>query len=33
MMLGRRNAVTIDYIDGDFGEGVPQSYTVLRAPI
>lgn len=32
MMLGKNSAVTIDYADYAFGEGVPQSYTVLRAP-
>lgn len=32
MMLGKNSAMTIDYADFDFGEGVPQSYTVLRAP-
>ena len=33
MMLGKKSsAVTIDYADYDFGEGVPQSFTVLRAP-
>lgn len=32
MMLGANGAVTIDYADYGFGEGVPQSYSVLRAP-
>lgn len=32
MMLGCNSAMTIDYGDHDFGEGVPLSYTVLRAP-
>jgi electron transfer flavoprotein-quinone oxidoreductase len=32
MMLGEKSAVTIDYADCEFGENVPQSYTVLRAP-
>lgn len=32
MMLGANGAMTIDYVDYDFGEDVPQSYSVLRAP-
>lgn len=32
MMLGANGAMTMDYVDYDFGEGVPQSYSVLRAP-
>lgn len=32
MMLGTNGAMTIDYVDYEFGEGVPQSYSVLRAP-
>lgn len=32
MMLGTQGAMTIDYMNGGFGEGVPQSYSVLRAP-
>lgn len=32
MMLGDNSAMTMDYTDYDFGEEVPQSYTVLRAP-
>ncbi|MGI5912232.1 MAG: FAD-dependent oxidoreductase [Syntrophomonadaceae bacterium] len=32
MILGTNNAITIDYTDYDFGENIPQSYTVLRAP-
>ncbi|HWR06328.1 FAD-dependent oxidoreductase [Sporomusa sp.] len=32
MMLGQNSAVTMDYADYSFGEGVPQSYSVLRAP-
>ncbi len=32
MMLGKNSAVTIDYADFSFGEGVPQSYSILRAP-
>jgi len=32
MLLGKDNAVTIDYVDYAFGENIPQSYTVLRAP-
>ena len=32
MLIGKHDAVTIDYTDYDFGENVPQSYTVLRAP-
>ncbi|WP_371381089.1 FAD-dependent oxidoreductase [Sporomusa aerivorans] len=32
MMLGANSAVTMDYVDYEFGEGVPQSYSVLRAP-
>jgi electron transfer flavoprotein-quinone oxidoreductase len=32
MTLAERSAVTIDYVDYGFGEDVPQSYTVLRAP-
>ncbi|HWR42311.1 FAD-dependent oxidoreductase [Sporomusa sp.] len=31
MMLGQNSAVTMDYADYSFGEGVPQSYSVLRA--
>ncbi len=33
MMLGKNTATTIDYVDYGFGEEVPQSYTVLRAPL
>ncbi len=33
MMLGQNTATTIDYVDYGFGEEVPQSYTVLRAPL
>jgi electron transfer flavoprotein-quinone oxidoreductase len=32
MMLGTRSAVTMDYVDYDWGGEIPQSYTVLRAP-
>ena len=32
MMLGSRSAVTMDYVDYGFGEDVPQSYSILRAP-
>lgn len=32
MMLGAKGAVTMDYMDCDFGKGIPQSYSVLRAP-
>lgn len=32
MMLGKKSAVTIDYLDYTFKEEVPQSYSVLRAP-
>jgi electron transfer flavoprotein-quinone oxidoreductase len=32
MMLGERGATTVDYVNYDFGDNVPQSYTVLRAP-
>lgn len=32
MMLGTNGAMTMDYMDCDFGEGIPQSYSVLRAP-
>ena len=32
MMLGKNGAMTIDYADFDFGENIPQSYSVLRAP-
>ncbi len=32
MMLGQNSAMTMDYVDYGFGEGVPQSYSVLRAP-
>ncbi len=32
MMLGPNSATTIDYSDYDYGEDVPQSYSVLRAP-
>src|SRR5271157_5043613 len=34
MMLGENTATTIDYVDYGFAEeAVPQSYTVLRAPL
>jgi electron transfer flavoprotein-quinone oxidoreductase len=33
MMVGTNDATTIDYVDYGFGEGVPQSYTVLRADL
>ena len=34
MMLDKNTATTIDYVDYGFGEeAVPQSYTVLRAPL
>ncbi|WP_434133287.1 FAD-dependent oxidoreductase [Sporomusa sphaeroides] len=32
MMLGENSATTIDYVNYDFGQHVPQSYSVLRAP-
>ena len=32
MMLGPNSATTIDYSDYDYGDEVPQSYSVLRAP-
>ncbi|MCM0759835.1 MULTISPECIES: FAD-dependent oxidoreductase [Sporomusa] len=32
MMLGENSATTIDYVNYDFGQNVPQSYSVLRAP-
>lgn len=32
MMLGANGGITVDYLDYTFGEGVPQSYSVLRAP-
>lgn len=32
MMLGANSATTIDYVNYDFGQVVPQSYSVLRAP-
>lgn len=32
MMLSAKGAMTMDYVDYDFGEGIPQSYSVLRAP-
>ncbi|WP_425059949.1 hypothetical protein SCACP_05780 [Sporomusa carbonis] len=32
MMLGQNGAVTVDYADYGFGEEIPQSYSVLRAP-
>lgn len=32
MMLSTKGAMTMDYVDYDFGEGIPQSYSVLRAP-
>lgn len=32
MMLNRTGGTTIDYVNYEFGEAVPQSYTVLRAP-
>ena len=31
-MLGEKNAMTVDYTDYSFGEDVPQSYSILRAP-
>lgn len=31
MMMAKNSAMTVDYTDYDFGEKVPQSYTVLRA--
>lgn len=31
MMLGSTNAMTVDYVDYDYGGEVPQSYSVLRA--
>jgi len=33
MMLGEKSAMTIDYCDFGFGEGVPQSYSVVRASL
>jgi electron transfer flavoprotein-quinone oxidoreductase len=33
MLLGKTNATTIDYVDYGFGAEVPQSFTVLRAPL
>jgi electron transfer flavoprotein-quinone oxidoreductase len=33
MMLGKNAATTIDYLDYEFGEGIPQSYTVLRSSL
>jgi len=32
MMLSKNSGMTIDYADYDFGEDVPQSYSVLRGP-
>ncbi|SDF02440.1 FAD-dependent oxidoreductase [Sporomusa acidovorans] len=32
MMLSSTSGITIDYVNYEFGENVPQSYTVLRAP-
>lgn len=32
MLLGENSATTIDYVNYDFGQDVPQSYSVLRAP-
>ncbi|MDD4600721.1 putative thiazole biosynthetic enzyme [bioreactor metagenome] len=32
MMLGANGALTIDYLDYDFKQEVPQSYSILRAP-
>jgi electron transfer flavoprotein-quinone oxidoreductase len=32
MMLGENSATTVDYVSYHFGDNVPQSYTVLRAP-
>lgn len=32
MMLSTHSAVTIDYVDYEWGGEIPQSYTVLRAP-
>jgi electron transfer flavoprotein-quinone oxidoreductase len=32
MMLGKSSGVTIDYVDYDFKEDIPQSYSILRAP-
>lgn len=31
MMLGANSAVTVDYVDYNYGQEVPQSYSVLRA--
>jgi electron transfer flavoprotein-quinone oxidoreductase len=31
MLLNERGATTVDYFNPDFGEGVPQSYSVVRA--
>jgi electron transfer flavoprotein-quinone oxidoreductase len=33
MLLGDKRAVTVDYCDYGFGEGVPQSYSVIRASL
>lgn len=32
MMLGPNSGMTVDYVDYDYGQDVPQSYSVLRAP-
>lgn len=32
MMLSRNSAMTLDYVNYDFGLEVPQSFTILRAP-
>jgi len=32
MTLAEKSAITVDYMDYAFAEGVPQSFTVLRAP-
>lgn len=32
MMLSSTGGITLDYVNYEFGENIPQSYTVLRAP-
>jgi electron transfer flavoprotein-quinone oxidoreductase len=32
MMLSENSAMTMDYVNYEFGEAIPQSFTILRAP-
>ena len=32
MLLGENGGMTVDYADYSYGEGIPHSYTILRAP-